>query len=104
MSYINPLSICSQTCKIVKYADNALVLGLISDENENEYKDTLFFVSNWCNENFLYLNVTKTKEMVIDNRKNQDCKEPVLIDNSSVNLLSTYKTFLSEIELYNAKK
>ena len=65
----SPLSLCSQTRKIIKYADDTAVLGLINNDNEHEYKNTISFVSNWCYENFLGLNVLKTKEMVINNRK-----------------------------------
>ena len=58
--YTNALSLCSTTCKIIKYADDTVVIGLINNDNEQEYRDTVSYVS-WCNENHLNLNAGKTK-------------------------------------------
>ena len=38
----------------------------------------------WCDKNYLYLNVFKTKEMCIDFRKNQRCPKPVYIKGEAV--------------------
>ena len=89
--YTNALSQCSSNCKIIKYADDTVVIGLISDNNEDEYRQTISYVSDWCSENYLDLNVTKTKEMILDMRKKQNCKTPVTISNSSVAVVSSYK-------------
>ena len=67
--YTNALSLCSTTCKIIKYADDTVVIGLINNDNEQEYRDTVSYVSSWCNENHLNLNAGKTKEMIFDFRK-----------------------------------
>ena len=61
--YTNALSLCSTTCKIIKYADDTVVIGLINNDNEQEYRDTVSYVSSWCNKNHLNLNAGKTKEM-----------------------------------------
>ena len=85
------LSLSSETCKIIKYADDTVVIGLISDNNEKEYKSTIDYVSHWCSDNFLDLNASKTKEIVFDMRKNKNSKEPVIINNTSVALVQSYK-------------
>ena len=46
---------------------------------------------NWCDKNYLCLNVSKTKEMCIDFRKNQRCPIPVYIKGEAVEGVDTYK-------------
>ena len=46
---------------------------------------------NWYNKNYLYLNVSKTKEMCIDFRKNKRCPKPVYIKGETVERVETYK-------------
>ena len=87
----NGLSQCSSNCKIIKYADDSVVIGLIRDNNEDEYRQTISNVSDWCSENYLDLNVTKTKEMILDMREKQNSKTQVTINNSSVAIVSSYK-------------
>ena len=89
--YTNNLSLCTSQCKIIKYADDTIVIGLIKKENEDEYRNTISYVSEWCSENYLDLNVGKTKELVFDNRQKQNIKEPVNINNSVVKIETKYK-------------
>ena len=89
--YTNALSLCSTTCKIIKYADDTVVIGLINNDNEQEYRDTVSYVSLWCNENHLNLNAGKTKEMIFDFRKIQNDKAPIIINNTSVKQVPSYK-------------
>ena len=89
--YTNALSLSSEICKIIKYADDTVVIGSISDINEIEYKSAIDFISHWCSDNFLEINASKTKEIVFDMRKNKNSKEPVLINNTSVALIQSYK-------------
>ena len=49
------------------------------------------FVSKWCNNNFLNLNVNKTKELVIDFRRKKNEKNPITINGSNVNIVQEYK-------------
>ena len=55
-----------ESCPLVKFADDTEHNGKISkDEDELYHKQIGNFV-NWCEINYLYLNVSKTKEMCID--------------------------------------
>ena len=54
------------------------------------YKQNETFV-NWCDKRHLYLNVSKTKEMCIDFRKNQRCPKPVYIKGEAMERVGTYK-------------
>ena len=46
---------------------------------------------NWCNNNFLSLNVKKTKEMVIDFRVNKYVPDPIVIASEQVERVKEYK-------------
>ena len=67
------------------------MIGLINNDNEQEYRDTVSYVSSWCNENHLNLNAGKTKELIFDFRKIQNDKAPIIINNTSVKQVPSYK-------------
>ena len=89
--YTNDMINHSRTCKVIKYADDTVVIGLVNDNDESEYRDTIDNVASWCSANFLDLNVSKTKEMIIDFRRNQNKKDPIHINDSEVDIVSSYK-------------
>ena len=73
-----------ESCPLVKFAGDTELVGKISnDEDALYHKQTENFV-NWCDKNYLYLNVSKTKEMCTDFRKNQRCSKPVYIKGEAV--------------------
>lgn len=52
---------------IVKFADDTCVICLISkDGEETGYRSEISTFTNWCNENKLILNVSKTKDLIVD--------------------------------------
>ena len=57
--HTNALLSNSEICTIVRYADDTVVVGLISNNNDEEYKHTIDYVSHWCTDNFLHLNASK---------------------------------------------
>ena len=89
--YTNALSQFSPNCKIIKYADDTVVVGLINNDNEDDYRQTICYVTDWCSKNYLDLNVNKTKEIIIDMRKRKNSKEAITINNSAVDIVSSYK-------------
>ena len=82
------MSLNSKSCKI-KYADDTC--SRIDRNDENEYRNTIDYVSKWWSENYLALNATKTREMIFDHRKNQNVKDPVFINNTTVQVVDMYK-------------
>ena len=54
---------------IIKFADNTTVVGLITDNDETAHREEVRDMAGWCQNNNLFLNVTKTKEMIVDYRK-----------------------------------
>ncbi|KAK1785741.1 hypothetical protein P4O66_003101 [Electrophorus voltai] len=54
---------------IIEFADDTTVVGLINKDNESAYREEVRELVSWCKVNNLYLNVDKTKEMVVDFRR-----------------------------------
>ena len=80
-----------ELCPLVKFADDTELVGQISNDEDALYHKQIENVVNWCDKNYLYLNVSKTKEMCIDFRKNQRCPKPVYIKGEAVERVDTYK-------------
>ena len=81
-----------ESCPVVKFVDHTELVDFCccNDEDAIYHKQIENFV-NWCDKNYLYLNVSKTKEMCIDFRKNQRCPKPVYIKGEATERVDTYK-------------
>ena len=80
-----------ESCPLVKFADDTELVGKISnDEDALYHKQTESFV-NWCDKKYLYLNVSKMKEMCIDFRKNQRRPKLAYIKGEAVERVDTYE-------------
>jgi hypothetical protein len=64
---------------IIKFADDTTVISLITENDEIAYREEARDLTVWCKDN-LSLNVIKTKEMIVDNRKRMTKHAPILID------------------------
>ena len=51
---------------IIKFADDTTVVGLITDNDKTAYRDKVRDQAVWCQDNYLSLNVLKTKEVIVD--------------------------------------
>ena len=80
-----------ESCPVVKFADDTELVGKISNDEDAIYQRQIEKIVNWCDKNYLYLNVSKTKEMCIDFRKNQRCPKLVYIKGEAVERVNTYK-------------
>ncbi|KAI3371794.1 hypothetical protein L3Q82_024352, partial [Scortum barcoo] len=49
-------------CTIVKFADDTTIVGLILDNDETHYREEIHHLTQWCSNNNLVLNTSKTKE------------------------------------------
>ncbi|KAM9828326.1 uncharacterized protein LOC133150542 isoform X14 [Syngnathus typhle] len=79
------------TNHIVKFADDTTVVGLISDNDDLDYREEVEQLVGWCRDNGLILNVEKTKEIIVDFRKNQPHHAPLIINSSAVEVVSSTK-------------
>ncbi len=69
---------------IVKFADDTAVIGLITDNDETAYREEVSTLTKWCQENHLSLNINKTKELVVDYRRQSREHTPITIDKTPV--------------------
>ncbi len=77
---------------IVKFADDTVVLGLINNDDEAAYLDEVERLTSWCQDNCLSLNVSKTKELIVDFRKRpQQPYTPLMISGTPVERVSSFK-------------
>ena len=67
---------------MIKYADDTVIVGLISNNDESEYNEHISEVVQWCKVHNLLLNAAKTKESIFDFR-------PCNISHVPVSLLTT---------------
>jgi len=78
-------------CNVVKYADDTAIVGKIIDDKHNDYLDQVDDFIVWCDQNYLNLNVKKTKEMVLDFRKNRSVVPELVIKSETVERVHDYK-------------
>ncbi len=89
--YTNDCVNSTPCSSIIKYADDTAVVGKITNDNPEDYltqvRDFLF----WCSDNYLYLNVKKTKEMIVDFRINTRVPDTNVIANEEVERVEEYR-------------
>ena len=76
---------------IIKFADDTTVVGLISNNDESAYREEVKILENWCQENNLSLNVSKTKELIVDFRKQERVHPSISINGTAVERVSSFK-------------
>jgi EAL domain-containing protein (putative c-di-GMP-specific phosphodiesterase class I) len=54
---------------IIKFADVTMVVGLIRDNDDTAFREDVRDLAVWCQNNNLSLNVSTTKELIVDYRK-----------------------------------
>ena len=59
--------------------------------NETAYREEVRDLAGWCQNNNLSLNVTKTKEMIMDYRKRRTKHTPILIDGAVVEQVESFE-------------
>ena len=59
----------SNTYNLVKFADDTALIGLMNENNISEYEDQIQTFVMYCKDNYLELNVAKTKELIVDFQK-----------------------------------
>ncbi len=69
-----------------------MVLGLINNDDEAAYLEEVERLTSWCQDNCLSLNVSKTKELIMDFRKRQQWPyTPLMISGTPVERVSSFK-------------
>ena len=76
---------------IIKFADNTTVVGLITDNDETAYREEVRDLAVWCQNSNLSLNLSKTKEMIVDYRQRRAEYAPIHIDGAVVEWVESFK-------------
>ena len=76
---------------IVKFADDTTVVGLISRGDEAAYREEVQKLTTWCSDNNLTLNTAKTKEIIMDFRRNRSDPLPLYINGECVERVHTFR-------------
>ncbi len=71
------------------------MIGLITDNDETAYREEVSTLTKWCQENHLSLNIDKTKELVMDFRRQSREHTPITIDKTPVERVNSFKFLLS---------
>ncbi|KAL0161708.1 hypothetical protein M9458_045433, partial [Cirrhinus mrigala] len=89
--YTNDCTSKDPSVKLLKFADDTTVIGLIRDGDESAYRQEVEQLSLWCSRNNLELNTLKTVEMTVDFRRKPPALTPLTIMNSTVALVDSFK-------------
>ena len=57
------------TNSIITFSDHTTVIALITNNDESDYREETSELALWCRDNNLSLNISKTKEFIVDLRK-----------------------------------
>jgi len=68
--YTNHCTSKDPSAKLLKFADDTTVIGLIEDGDQSAYRQAVKELAIWCSLNNLELNTLKTAEMTVDFRRN----------------------------------
>ncbi len=68
--YTNDCTSKDPSVKLLKFADDTTLIGLIQDGDKSAYRQEVEQLAVWCSLNNLELNTLKTVEMIVDFRRN----------------------------------
>ena len=87
--YTNDCRSTNDLLKLIKFSDDSAIVD--TSGSDLDYKTAVNNFSNWCTDHFLQLNVSKTKEMVIDFRRTSQPPDPITIDGEVVDRVEVFK-------------
>ncbi len=84
--YTNDCFSPSLITRYFKYSDDTAILALLNGEDSViAYHQSVAYFNQWCTDNHLFLNVTKTKELIFDTRHKFSTSHcPIFINGQSV--------------------
>ncbi len=89
--YTNDCTSTDPSVKLLKFADDTTVIGLIQDGDESAYRQEVEQLADWCSLNNLELNTLKIVEMIVDFRRNPPTLSPLTIMNSTVTAVESFR-------------
>lgn len=89
--YTSDFKYNSESCHMQKFSDDTAIVGCVRDGQEGEYRSLIEDFVVWSKSNHLLLNISKTKELVVDFRRSRSPLQPISIDGVDVEVVGTYK-------------
>lgn len=89
--YTTDFSYRSESRHLQKFSDDSAIVGCVSGGEELEYRTVIKDFVRWCELNNLQLNVTKTRELVVDLKRTKSPVTPVSIQGACVDTVEEYK-------------
>ncbi|KAI5095921.1 hypothetical protein C0J45_14351 [Silurus meridionalis] len=81
----------SETCHLQKFSDDSAIVGLITNDDDREYRGLIKNFVDWCQRSCLQINAGKTKELVVDFRRHKLILSPVNIQGRDIVRVDSYK-------------
>jgi ribosomal protein L20 len=88
---VDRLKPTSTDFQIIKYADDIALLEFLNLSTASNMQEELNSVAEWCHTNKLIINVSKTKEMVLSNKRSNPMPPPISLESKEVERVSEYK-------------
>ncbi len=89
--YTNDCTSKDPSVKLLKFADDTTLIGLIQDGDKSAYRQEVEQLAVWCSLNNLELNTLKTVEMIVDFRRNPPALPPLSITESTVTAVESFR-------------
>ncbi len=89
--YTNDCTSKDPSVKLLKFADDTTVIGLIKDGDMSACRQEVEQLAVWCSLNNLELNTLKTVEMKVDFRRNPPALPPLTITDSTVAAVESFR-------------
>lgn len=87
--YTPDLSDQTESCHLQRFSDDSAI-DSVSNGNDAEDRTVCNSVA-WCEQNHLQLNVTMTKELIVDLRRVRTLVNPVYIQGDTMDIVEDYK-------------
>ena len=83
---------------LIKYADDIVFIELLSKNDVSQMDIAAHDLAGWCHDNDLFLNVSKTKELLLCNLRDNPVYENLIIDGHNVEQVDSFKYLETVIE------
>nr|XP_054597966.1 uncharacterized protein LOC107374014 [Nothobranchius furzeri]XP_054597967.1 uncharacterized protein LOC107374014 [Nothobranchius furzeri]XP_054597968.1 uncharacterized protein LOC107374014 [Nothobranchius furzeri] len=87
--YTNSCTSKHESVKLIKFADDTTIIGLISNGDESAYRMEAERLVSWCSHNNLVLNTQKTAEVVVDFRKHTHPIPPLNLSDTPITMVDS---------------
>uniref|UniRef100_A0A669BD36 Reverse transcriptase domain-containing protein n=1 Tax=Oreochromis niloticus TaxID=8128 RepID=A0A669BD36_ORENI len=82
----------STQCFLQKFSDDFAIVGFITDGDDKEYRGLTQDFVDWCQLNYLQINASKTKELVVDFRRHKHPPlQPLNIQGMDIEAVDSYR-------------